>query len=333
VSISQREIARLAKVSPSTVSLALRNHFSIPISTRLRIQKIAKNAGYQPDAILAEIMAQKRKSAQTQASIAFFYTDEVSPFEQPGSPRDYARGVAARCAELGYGLDTFRLTDAQVTPKRQAAILRARGIKGLIIFWNKLEPIARCYAPLYEHFACAVIGTRPLSPLLSVAKPDHYKIGFVAFQWAKERGFQRPCALIEPSHDELTDYRFSLGCAAAQKTLNFANPIHTLVASWDSPEIPLWLDRHRPDFLLFGHYEIAMRRDMPPWNRMQLYHWDLTEPFQQLGLSGVDNSHDKAGASGVNLVVAQIHRNEGGIPPVQECVLVEGRHSIHSAKR
>jgi transcriptional regulator with XRE-family HTH domain len=48
--MSLRRIAAEAGVSPSTVSLALRQSPKIPAGTRARILKIAKRLGYRPEA-------------------------------------------------------------------------------------------------------------------------------------------------------------------------------------------------------------------------------------------------------------------------------------------
>ena len=51
-----RAIAEKAGVSTMTVSLALRDHASIPESTRTLIKAIASELGYRPDPVLRAIM-------------------------------------------------------------------------------------------------------------------------------------------------------------------------------------------------------------------------------------------------------------------------------------
>ncbi len=58
--MSTRRIAAEAGLSPSTVSLALRNSPKIPAATKRRIQKIAKRLGYRPDGKLTELMSHLR---------------------------------------------------------------------------------------------------------------------------------------------------------------------------------------------------------------------------------------------------------------------------------
>ena len=58
--MSTRRIAAEAGLSPSTVSLALRNSPKIPAATKQRIRKIAQRLGYRPDGKLTELMSHLR---------------------------------------------------------------------------------------------------------------------------------------------------------------------------------------------------------------------------------------------------------------------------------
>jgi LacI family transcriptional regulator len=56
-----RELARIANLSPSAVSLALRDSPKISVSTRDRVRKLAEQHSYQPDAKVIEVMRHLRK--------------------------------------------------------------------------------------------------------------------------------------------------------------------------------------------------------------------------------------------------------------------------------
>jgi len=64
--VTQADIARRAKVTQTTVSLAMRRHPSISQATRERIASLAKKMGYVPDPMLASLVAYRR--AQRPAS-------------------------------------------------------------------------------------------------------------------------------------------------------------------------------------------------------------------------------------------------------------------------
>ena len=58
------DIARKAKVSVSTVSLALRNRPQIPAATRERLQAAAKALYYQPNPLVSAYQANVRSGRQ-----------------------------------------------------------------------------------------------------------------------------------------------------------------------------------------------------------------------------------------------------------------------------
>ena len=53
--VTQLDVAREAGVHRSTVSLAFRNHPSIPAETRERVMRVAKKLGYTIDPMLAAL--------------------------------------------------------------------------------------------------------------------------------------------------------------------------------------------------------------------------------------------------------------------------------------
>jgi LacI family fructose operon transcriptional repressor len=58
--IKLQDIADRAGVCRATVSLALRNHPSLPLVTRTRIQDLARELGYRPHPLVAALMTYKR---------------------------------------------------------------------------------------------------------------------------------------------------------------------------------------------------------------------------------------------------------------------------------
>ncbi len=311
-------------MSQATISMALRGDPSIPQETRERVRLLAKKHGYQSDPALSTVMAQTRKFSTASSNLALFMGVSPARFQEVEPYHQLVFGVEARCRELGYVLDRFWFFDNTITPERHASILAARGILGFIVLWEKGEAIPDSFQPLYNKFACAVIGTRPAAPPLNVSMPDHFKIGALAFERALQLGFRRPAALIYPPHDETTDYRLSLGSIAAQKKFKISDPIPPLLCSYLDPEVLLWLDKYRPDFLLVTEEQIQDHfQGMPKYRDLPLYHWDITSHLRQK-LAGIHQNAQMIGAAGVDLVVGQIHRRERGVPRIQKCMLIEG---------
>ncbi|MBT7865613.1 MAG: LacI family DNA-binding transcriptional regulator, partial [Opitutales bacterium] len=77
---TQKDIATRAKLSVATVSMALKNHPSLPEKTILRVKQIAKELGYKPDPVLSALVAHRnRKRVRSNFSVIGL----VSNWSQP----------------------------------------------------------------------------------------------------------------------------------------------------------------------------------------------------------------------------------------------------------
>jgi LacI family transcriptional regulator len=127
------QVAERAGVSKNTVSLALRGSPRIPVETRERVEAAAKALGYQRNAAVGVLMAELRRSgsARFEATLALLNANEdPEAFRKHPTVPVYVAGARKRAAELGYGLDEFWLHDPDISGKRLASILKARGIRG-----------------------------------------------------------------------------------------------------------------------------------------------------------------------------------------------------------
>jgi len=66
-----RYIAKLAGVSPSAVSLALRDSPRISAKTKALVTKLARETGYAPDARIVHLMRHRRKPRDVRQQACF----------------------------------------------------------------------------------------------------------------------------------------------------------------------------------------------------------------------------------------------------------------------
>jgi DNA-binding LacI/PurR family transcriptional regulator len=122
MAVSIKDIARLAGVSHSTVSRALRNSPLIPPATAERIQKIAQEAGYTVSAIARSLVTNR-----TQA-VGVVVTSIADPFNG-----EVVAGIERKANENGYSVI---LADSQADPEREVAVVRSvreRRVDGILI--------------------------------------------------------------------------------------------------------------------------------------------------------------------------------------------------------
>jgi len=122
MAVSIKDIARLAGVSHSTVSRALRNSPLIPTKTATRIQEIAAREGYSPSAIARSLVSNKTHA------IGVVVTSIADPFNG-----EVVAGIEELANEHGY---TVILADSQADPGREVAVVRsfqARRVDAILV--------------------------------------------------------------------------------------------------------------------------------------------------------------------------------------------------------
>jgi LacI family transcriptional regulator/LacI family repressor for deo operon, udp, cdd, tsx, nupC, and nupG len=126
---TQADIAKLAKVHRTTVSLALKGDPRIPDKTRQRIRKMAEKLGYQPDPMLSALIARRvhRQQRPFQGTLAWLVNNERQ-WDWRRIFHEYHEGAAGRAKRYGYNIDVFDLQTPGMTLARMGAILAARNI-------------------------------------------------------------------------------------------------------------------------------------------------------------------------------------------------------------
>lgn len=325
------DIARHVGCSKYTVSLALKGDTRISVGTRERVRKAADELGYQPNAVVAHLMAQLRASRSTgfQAKLALINAnrDREALVKHPTIPT-YVAGCETRAAKTGYSFDRFWMHDPGCKAERLRRILHSRGIKGIILVGlmdsNRLPPE---FTPLWETFPTVVTGVRTRSPALSFCCVDHHHLALRAVERALELGYQRPGLVIDEVIDALVEHRFSAGFRTAQRLLPKARqlPVFNMESGMEDapPEFLQWLDRQRPD-VVFTLYNRVLRwirtsgRRVPEDVGVIQLEWRLTRPE----VAGMNQHNFAVGEAAVDMVVSQIHNNETGVNEFPRATLI-----------
>ncbi len=135
--VTQRDIAREAGVDVSTVCLSLNGHPRIPAATRERIAALAQTMGYRPDPALSSIAMTRWQGRRDVAGLVIGFLGDAKA-ETEIEARIQEEGAREQAQALGYGLERFSLT-AYPSPEKLAKVLRARGIRGLVVAQTRKE--------------------------------------------------------------------------------------------------------------------------------------------------------------------------------------------------
>lgn len=319
-----KTVARKAGVSVSAASYALRGAPNIPAETSARVRAAAEALGYRPNARVAELMAHIRGARPPPASdhLALVWPENAPA--PGGFLHPVVSGARARATERGYVLDEFHLDAMERKPHRLAEILRARGIAGVVFAPAQIGARVELDWP-WDRFAMAVVGTAEWNVVLSRAAHHHYEGMRLALDGLARAGSRRPAAIIDRVTNERA-HRGWQGAWLAYAPGDDANErlLLTDPGRDDPGSLARWLKRARPDALAIGSMGAlgALReagwRDTPE-NTASLS-WS---PGQKL--PGVDQGYELIAGHAVDLVIAQLHRNERGLPGTPRTLLFAGR--------
>jgi LacI family transcriptional regulator len=324
-----RMVGERAGVSPTAVSMALRNHPSIPPRTCQRIQKIAAEMGYRPNPLVSALMASiHTKRTQLESPVLALIVEENMRrgFEVVPFYIALLEGVRTRAANLGYVLEEFPLGEGKNAGRHLHRVLINRNIRGAI-----LAPVSgqdgQIRLPL-DGLACCALGHSLRTPPIHRVGSHYRQSMDLVWNEVTARGYQRS-GYIQLQSQLGRGQIDRLGTFLARQAMNADSggvpPLILAESPDEKPELCLedllrWFEKHRPDVLIG-----------PPWILLEGLTRKLRIPedtgvvifdFEE-GWTRVREPAENIGAGAVDMVVAQIHRNETGVPLFPKTVLVE----------
>ena len=327
-----RQLAALAGVSRTTVSLALRNHPSLPADTRARIQKIATAHGYKQDPVVSSLMAQLRTSRAQRSPerIAYFTTwDTRDGWRRSGNENNYFLGACERAAKLGYEVEHIWAREPGLTTARLSKILYTRAIRGII-----LAPFANPRSHItmeWKYFATAAISHTLVRPLVHRASHAHYNGMFLALRHLRHHGYRRIgfATRLEQSERVASSWLAALlvyqqGMPEAQRVPPLLSPVPTN-AGMDAGAFKKWYNAHKPDAVisnLINPLELLRTMGLRVPEDAGYASLDLINKDDPW--SGIDQQAREVGAATVDLVVTQLQNNEFGLPTYPKTVYIDG---------
>lgn len=312
-----RSLAKALGLSRTTVSDALRGSPRVDPNTALRVKKAAREAGYRRNPLAGALMSELRRSRGT----AFRGVLAAVDFNEPDRPDAAARfhrelvvGAETRATELGFKVEKFSVGHAGVSVQRLDSILQSRGIHGVILLPAWDEPDLSNLD--WTRFAGVYTDYIIERPALHSVCSDHYRSMLAALQRLIGLGYQRPGLFLQRHHDERLQYRWGAAFRAFQENqsgLQLVPPlIHEAVGR---DEFVKWFRKHKPDVVL-GHNTAAIDWMEGCGAQLPGSHGFvcLNVLMKTRPCAGLDLQPRTLGARSTELLIAQLQRNETGIP-------------------
>jgi LacI family transcriptional regulator len=312
-----RSLARALGLSHTTVSDALRGKGRVDPATAARVQKVAREAGYRRNPLAAAVMSELRRSRGGTFRGVLAAVDLAEPDRAPHGVfhRELVSGGRARAVELGFKLEEFLVGSAGLTVPRLDSILQSRGIHGVLLLpswyapdWSQLDWSR--YAAVYTDY---VIERPPLHCVCC----NHYRSTVALLGRLAARGYRRPGLYLERGRDDRTQRRFSAAFRSVQENDSGLKPVPLLLTDQErrKSEFVAWFRRHQPDVVI-GHFT-----DTIDWMESAGAKVPETAGFVSLNVlyqtrpcAGLDQQPRELGARAVEQLIAQLQRNERGVP-------------------
>ncbi|XHR30625.1 MAG: LacI family DNA-binding transcriptional regulator [Chthoniobacteraceae bacterium] len=322
-----KSIAEKAKVSVMTVSLALRNHSRISESTKKKVLATAEELGYRPNPMVSNLMVHIRSSRPVpyQANLAYVtaFISENDWKNHSVAVRAY-RGMNRRASDVGYLIDHFWLREPGMDPQRFRKVLRSRNIQGVIL--APLPEAGRLDHMDWSEWSAVALGNSLLSPLLHRVTHHQYHGMSLVLHKLEEKGYRRIGFVTNEFVDNKVDRAFSSCMAGYQLRLPAKHRVPIYFQKVDS-SIPFgaWMEKYKPDVVI-GHDDLVYRlKDLGLSIPRDVAVAHLGVPSAcEPSLSGLNQNWELAGAAAVDALVAQIYRNERGVPEHPQTIMHEG---------
>jgi LacI family transcriptional regulator len=347
-SISLREVARIAGVSPATVSLAMKESPRLAQATKERIRKIAKEQGYRPNPRLSRILSETVTSRYDKRGglIYLVVTRYTRNTWNPENP--WFLAMSTRCHELGYTLEPFWIFEPGLTPARANQIMYSRGVDGLIIHppAYSLRSGESLTLPIeWEKFCVVEIDDVITEPVLHHVRHDHLSGIWLALQKVESLGYRRIGFCLSPVVDFATHHRWTAGYSYWADTRGLSGPIRSPSLFNGNPkDVRKWIKTNRLDAVIGPSSEIlrAIQEGglrvphdvafaaLDLMGNPSVFADESAHPPQDAsspasGIAGILQCRDEQFTLAVDMIVALIARGFRGIPDPASTWILSGK--------
>lgn len=334
VRVTQTDIAQVAGVHNTTVSLSLRNSRLIPDATRKRIQAIAEAMGYSRDPALTALVAYRnsRRSKRQADTLAYITNGETKwGWRDQASHEKHFLGAQKGAAELGYNLEHFWLSEAGMSPRRLSDMLLNRGISGAVLASQR----ATCDDLTgidWSRLSAVKIGYFPHFPALHQITVEQSGVVRLAMRHIRNAGYRRIGLVVPRGWDSLVDQAWSKAFFAEQFAFpaNERLPILYLQDALqdlspngvrstqveDARAFSRWYHEYRPEVILgLSPGVLAQIRNSGLGVPQHVAYVDLFLESAD-SIAGVRHNCERVGELAVEVLAGQLQQNIFGVPTI-----------------
>jgi DNA-binding LacI/PurR family transcriptional regulator len=325
------DIAARAGVHVTTVSLALRDHPSIPPTTRARIRGVAKELGYQRDPLLDALNFHRaRQTQQTRSVSSAFVVHAGTTRLFSGNhyqPLVYA-GAKAAAEARGHSLDILVVGHGHLAPARLNSILNARGITGVLLstFEIDIEQLDLDW----DQFCAVKVECLHLKPDLDAVSNDQLQVSRLAMRRLRQLGYRRIGLATAREDQTRLGESFGMGVLVEQDLLPEAECVPPLI--FGLAEVPT-LPRLIPEWIKANKVDVIISN----WNELfdtfatagirlpdDVAFASLDVPPSLPHIAGVVQNHRLVGQRAMEQLAIMTDAYQRGVPEAQTITYIPG---------
>ncbi|MFA6960904.1 MAG: LacI family DNA-binding transcriptional regulator [Opitutaceae bacterium] len=248
--VSIRDLAKIAGVSRTAVSLALRDSPEVSVATRERIKALARKHDYRSHPAVNALMQQvgRKRRVHDEEVIAFIRTGS-SPEEKALGPLEMLEGARKEAHRLGFRIEVFWAGYCGVDSERLARVLYQRGIRGVV--WG---PMPYPHPPLrfpWQQFAPIACTRSTDVTNLPAVIINHSRGMVLVLEMLQQMGAGRIGVVLNETMERRQDFGWSLG-VDLHRHRSGRKKIHVLMME-DAPvrkRVEAWIQERRLDALV-----------------------------------------------------------------------------------
>ena len=312
-----KDIAAQANLSIAAVSMALKNHPSLPTKTKDRVKKIAEELKYAPDPALSALAAHRnRLRVQNNFSVIGFISNWRHPSECTRLPsrQEVMEGAKNRAIELGYTLQHFSASEDGANPKRFSQILKTRGIRGIILapFENHKDELDLDWSA----FSVVTIEKPERYSFFHHILPNQYAHYLLCWEKLRQRGYTRVGLVVRSDFADRWSHQWEAAHLYAQSQMEGTLdtiPILNLDETDQTDTIRSWLLRYQPQAVISrcdGFFEAAEAEGIKVPDDVGYVSLNVSD--DKPGVSGIYQHRRTMGATAVDVLNSLLQRNQRG---------------------
>lgn len=330
-----RSLAKIAGVCPMTVSLSLRNHPSIPESTRERIRAIAEKNGYKPDPMVGRLMRHLRAGAAKRQGALICSLGLRFAHKRHGYAEDVLQGAKERAERLGFFLDRLWLDETGLEPARLRRLLRSRGVEAVLLL-PMAEPLDLSETLDWNEISAVATSATITAPHVHSVLPDQFGNMLTLCAELKNEGARRIGLATVRAQDVRVRHRVAAASLWHNLEAGCPDVVPLVFRDWavDREAFKAWYAEHKPDAII-GDAQVyldEMRELVPARERAKVrFVCTSLPPGEPARYAGMEEDARGIGAAAVEQLDWMYQHGERGVPDRPRVTLVTGHYRARPA--